>query len=106
MDWIAFGEGCLAIAGAILIIYNAGNAIFKVTTPAISMKKKIEEHDRRLNDIDTYLKNDLDRFDRIEAALNGLIQSNISMTNHMIDGNNVEKMKQTRDQLIELMKEI
>ena len=102
MDWASFGEGCLAIAGAILILYNAGNAIFRITTPAVSMKKKIEEHDRRLDDMDTYFKNDLERFKRIDETLEGILQANISMMNHMIDGNNTEKMKATRDELVRL----
>ena len=102
MDWANFGEGCLAIAGVILILYNASNAIFKITTPAVSMKRKIEEHDRRLDAMDTYFKNDLERFKKIDETLEGILQANISMMNHMIDGNNTEKMKQTRDELVKL----
>ena len=102
MDWANFGEACLAIAGVILILYNAGNAIFKITTPAVSMKKKIEEHDKRLDTMDTYFKRDLERFVDIDKKLDGILQANISMMNHMIDGNHVEKMKETRDKLVEL----
>ena len=106
MGWEAYGEALLALAGVILILYNAGNAIFKITTPAVSMKKKIEDHERRLNDMDGYFKNDLDRFSNISAALNGLVEANICMMNHMIDGNNTEDMKKTRNELIKLMKNI
>ena len=102
MDWANFGEACLAIAGVILILYNAGNALFKITTPAVSMKKKIEEHDRRLDAMDQYFKNDLERFKRIDETLEGILQANISMMNHMIDGNHTEKMKETRDELVRL----
>lgn len=102
MDWMNFGEGLLAVAGAILIIYNAGNALFKFTTPAISLKRKLEEHDRRLDAMDVYFKNDLERFENIDKTLEGILQANISMMNHMIDGNNTERMKQTRDELVRL----
>ena len=104
--WMEVGKDLLAFAGVFLIIYQVGNALFKFTTPAVSLKKKIEEHERRLNNMDQYFKNDLERFKKIEAALNGLIQSNISMTNHMIDGNNTERMKQTRDDLIKLTEKV
>lgn len=102
MDWMNFGEGLLAVAGAILILYNASNAIFKITTPAVSMKRKIEEHDRRLDTMDEYFKNDLDRFQNIDKTLEGILQANISMMNHMIDGNDTERMKRTRDELVKL----
>jgi len=102
MDWMNFGEGILAVAGVILILYNAGNALFKFTTPAISFKRKLEEHDRRLDAMDGYFKNDLDRFESIDKTLEGILQANISMMNHMIDGNDTERMKQTRDKLVEL----
>ena len=106
MDFMEFGKSILAIAGAVLILYNAGNVIFRITTPAVSMKRKIEEHDKKLQDMEGYFKNDLERFERIEAAMNGLIQADISIMNHMIDGNNTDRMKKTRDDLVELMKGI
>lgn len=104
--WMEVGKDLLAVAGVILIIYQLGNALFKITTPAVSLKKQIEKHETRLNDMDVYFKNDLERFKVIEATLNGLLQSNVSMMNHMIDGNNIERMKKTRDDLVTLMKDI
>lgn len=104
--WMEVGKDLLAVAGVILIIYQVGIAMFKITTPAVSLKKEIEKHGDRLDDMDVYFKNDLERFKAINATLNGLLQANVSMMNHMIDGNNTERMKKTRDDLVSLMKDI
>ena len=61
--------------------------------------EKIKEHDRDIKEIkeDMKKRNEVDR-----AILNGLT----AITNHMIDGNGVDKLKQSRDELSRTVNEI
>ena len=60
---------------------------------------QIKEHDRDIKEIKSDLKkrNEVDK-----AMLNGLT----AITNHMIDGNGVDKLRQSRDELTRAINEI
>lgn len=60
---------------------------------------QIKEHDRDIKEIKADLKkrNEVDK-----AMLNGLT----AITNHMIDGNGVDKLRQSRDELTRAINEI
>lgn len=61
--------------------------------------EKIKEHDR---DIKELKENNKKRAEMDKAMLNGLQ----AITNHMIDGNGVEKLKQSRDELQKAISDI
>lgn len=95
MTW----EIILAIAGGIVLIANAGTAIYKWIRPAVNIKADVEqlkEHDRR----------DYEALNGMRALNKAQCHGMVSMMNHMIDGNHVDKMKETRDDLLELMSKI
>ncbi|MBQ7656067.1 MAG: hypothetical protein IJS41_06115 [Clostridia bacterium] len=55
--------------------------------PVTTMHDRLDAHDRML-------KNDKDRLDEIEPAVNLLLKTNLVMLQHMIDGNGKDHMKQ------------
>lgn len=55
--------------------------------PVKQMQDRLDAHDRML-------KNDKERLDELEPAVNLLLKTNLVMLQHMIDGNGKEHMKQ------------
>lgn len=92
-------EEILAIGGAIVLIGNVAKVIYNVIKPSIDMKKRVdtlEQHD----------KQDLDRIQNLEELNKAQCKMLLAMIDHMIDGNHVDKMKETREHIIELMTDV
>lgn len=86
----------IAILGYIVLIGNVGAVIYKVIKPAIQMQDRVEELER-------HDKADYVRIQKLEELSKAQCKMLLVMIDHMIDGNNVDKMKKTRDQIIEIM---
>ena len=74
-------------------------AIIAIVKMANAPLWQIKEHDRDIKEIKADIKkrNEVDK-----AMLNGLT----AITNHMIDGNGVDKLRQSRDELTKAINEI
>lgn len=96
-------EYIVAILGGIVLIGNAGAAIYKWIAPALKIKKTVEEVDRRTNQDYEALKKIQSSLDRIEKQQRGIIVSEVAILNHMIDGNNIVKMQETRDRIQDML---
>ena len=88
-----------AIAGGIVLIGNAGAVLYKWIRPARQVKKDVEELDRRTKQDYEALQKIQASLERIESKQRALIVSEVAVINHMIDGNNIEKMQETRDKI-------
>ena len=99
MNW----EQILAIAGAIVLISNAGAAIYRWIRPALKMKDKIETLESDVESLKKYTRNDSDVISHLKEMNKLQCQGMLCMINHMIDGNGREDMKQTRNQIQELI---
>lgn len=93
----------LAIGGAIVLAGNVGAVIFKIIKPSLDIRKRVDELERRD-------QLDFERLQKLEENLQELqeltkanCKMQLVMIDHMIDGNNVEKMKKTRDDIIEMI---
>lgn len=87
-------EAVLAICGGISILGGAGAVIWKVIRPAFKLTQKVNELERRTD-------KDYEAIQSILATNKAQSCALIAMMNHMIDGNHVEKLKETRDRLQE-----
>ena len=95
MSW----ELIAGIAGGIVLIGNAGAMIYKWIRPAIMVKQKVEELDRRtVNDYEA-IKKLQDTIERNNQVNQLHLTVMLRMLNHMIDGNGKEEMKETRDEI-------
>ena len=90
----------IALVTAIITLYFLIKKIFK---PIIDMGKKLDndfkklkEHEDRLNTIDSDIS-------EIKKMLKILCYHSISTMNHMIDGNGIEEMKETRDKAMRVL---
>lgn len=88
-----------AISGGIVLIGNAGAVLYKWIRPALQVKKDVEELDRRTKQDYEALQKIQASLERIEAKQRALIVSEVAVINHMIDGNNISKMQETRDKI-------
>lgn len=85
-------ELILAIAGGIVVIYNAIKALMNAANPITSIKKKVEKHDELLN-------NDNERLNSIENSNKMLCKSMLALLEHEITGNGIDKLKTTKSEL-------
>ena len=95
MTW----EIIAAVAGGIVLITSAGSALYKWIHPILEVKDTVEELDRRTKTDYDALKRIEETLERIETVQRMLIGSELSIMNHLIDGNDREKMKETRDKI-------
>lgn len=86
----------LAIAGGIVLIGNAAALIYKWLRPAYQLTQRVkalEEHDRK----------DYEMIESLRDLSKAQCSALLSIINHMIDGNNKEDMKKTREQIAEIL---
>ena len=99
MSW----ELIAAIAGGIVLLGNAGAVIYKWIRPALQVKEDVEELNRRS-------KNDFEAIQKLETTIENVEQVNrmhlrvmLNIINHMIEGNNIDSMKETRKDIENLL---
>ena len=85
-------EIILAIAGGIVVLYNAFKAILSAITPFKKMKDKIDKHDELLD-------NDNKRLFSIERSNQMLCKSMLALLDHEITGNSVDKLKNVKSEM-------
>ena len=88
---------------AIVLIAAAGAAIWKWIAPAFSLKKTVDKHEERLVTIEEHEKKDLAALSDMEQSLKLQNRAMLSIVNHMIDGNGIEKLKASRDELQDML---
>ncbi|MCI8648406.1 MAG: CTP synthase [Firmicutes bacterium] len=91
-------ETILAIGGGIVLLGNVGGVLYKVFHPAVKVKQDVEElkdHDRK----------DYEAIQHLNEMNRAQCRILLCMMNHMIDGNGIEKMKTTRDEIQNMLSE-
>lgn len=91
------------ILGGIVLLGNVGVVIGRWIKPALDVKKVQEEQSARLEELEKHEKNDLEKLEHLQQMSKLQCKSMICLLNHMIDGNGVEQMKSTRDDMQDLM---
>lgn len=99
MSW----ETIAGILGAIVLVGNVGAVIYKCIKPALQTREIIKDLQQQTSDIRRHEEKDLRRLEHMEEMSKLLCMSQVCIMNHMIDGNNVDKMKQTREDLQDLL---
>jgi disulfide oxidoreductase YuzD len=89
----------LKFCGIIGIIATAAKGIVYFLTPYRETKKKIDEHEKRLNDHDTYLKNDKEKLESLTKLSKDSLRLQLAVVNHAIDGNGIERLRQVREDI-------
>lgn len=92
-------ETILAWGGGIVLIGNVGAVIYKIIKPSIDIRKEVDRLER-------HDKQDLEKIQNLEELNKAQCKMLLAMIDHMIDGNHVDKMKDTRERIIELFTDI
>jgi hypothetical protein len=88
--------GILAIASAVVLLYNAGSAIMRTYKAA---KAPNEEQNRRITDLETW-KETVDRkLDNDHESNRVTHQALLALLDHGLDGNNITQMQKAKDEL-------
>ena len=98
--------GVAAVAGGVILLWNIGEKVYKLIKPASDWKKRVDAQQTELQELRDYTDRDFETLQKIEEILKGIVASQVAIMDHMIEGNHVDKMKETRSDMMELMKKI
>jgi ABC-type Fe3+-citrate transport system substrate-binding protein len=93
----------LSIFGAFAIIASGVKAIANFLSPFKEIKSRLDVHDKKIEDHDRFLANDKQAIGDIRTMARQNTRVNLSLLNHFIDGNGVDKMKEIREELQDSM---
>jgi len=85
-------ESILAVCGVISVVGGAGAIIFKVVRPAFKLNSRVEELER-------LAKKDYLAIEDLVEQSKSQSRALLAMMNHMIDGNSVDRLRETRDRM-------
>lgn len=92
-------EDVLRVAQYISVIGGAIVVVWK----AVSFMNKIE---LEIKEINSKLDNDNKRIEDLQTSTKHICTMMVRIADHMITGNHVEKMKETRDEILSYMSEV
>ena len=99
-------EMIAGVCGGIVLLCTAGEKIYHIFKPAGQWKKRVDNMQTEIDELRSYTDRDYQTLQHIDEILKGIGKGQITMINHMIDGNHVEAMKRTRDDLLDLTNKI
>jgi len=88
----------LAFFGAVSVIGNGIKVIKEWWDPVAKLSERTEKLEQRADATD-------EKFEQIKKVINAQSRLLIEMTTHMITGNDIEKLKEKRDELTDTMME-
>ena len=94
----------LAVCGGILTIINtidkvvgAGKAI---NAPNVEQDRRLSELESRCDKYDQYFDADKQRLNDLEQSLSVLMQGTFALISHAVNGNDVDKLEKTREDML------
>ena len=97
----------LALCSAIVVLSGAVHVVInlfaKVSAPNKLQNSRIEAKEKRLNDHDVLLKNDLKRLKDLDNANRVTQRAILALLSHGIDGNDIEELKKAKLELQEYL---
>lgn len=98
-DFITAVQVLLAFMGGLTVLAGGVKVIVSVLSPFKEIQKRLKQHDE-------YFKSDLEKITALEKKAensdhdtNMLYKTLLAMTDHMITGNGVDKLKKTKEEL-------
>lgn len=98
--------GVAAVCAGIILLFNVGEKLYKILKPASDWKKRVDDQQKELTELRTFTDRDYEAMQNIEEILKGIVASQIAIMDHMIEGDHIESMRETRSGMMELMKKI
>lgn len=100
MSTIAVISGIL---GGIVLLGNAVVAVKNLIKPAYDLKETVRDHEARIAEVEKKQKKDFEKIEALDEANRMTLRSLVSIMDHMIDGNGVEEMRKTRNDIQDML---
>ncbi len=98
-------EALLETAKNISLIAGAVAVVWKVFTFTSNIGKKIDTNSDEIIDIKEKLNRDYNKIDKVNQANKHICLFLVDISDHMINGNHIEKLKETRKNVITFLSE-
>lgn len=101
MAWqeiVTAGTVLLAFFGGITIIGNGVKVIKEWINPVAKLSERTEKLEQRADETD-------EEYEHLKTVINSQSRLLIQMAEHMISGNDIEKLKEKRDELVNAITE-
>lgn len=93
---ITFAGVFLSICSAVTVVINARKAIKELTQPFRDLVRRVEK-------LEKYAGNDYERFKEQDEKFRLVLKCEMQIMQHMIDGNHINKMKETKMEVEEYL---
>jgi hypothetical protein len=90
---------CTIITVTAAVVTIISNVFIKAKEPDRRQDDRITELEKRIGAAETKLASDKTHFDEIEQGTRIMQQSLLALMSHAIDGNDVDKLRDARDQM-------
>lgn len=101
---------CYLITLIAAVVGIIAAAVTKAKAPDRSRDRELEEHEKRLDELEKtrdefkeFFRSDSDRFIRLENDTRIYQRGLLALINHSIDGNNISELEKCRDELTEVI---
>lgn len=98
-------EALLETAKNISLIAGAVAVVWRVFTFTSNIGKKIDTNSDEIRDIKEKLNRDYDKIDKLNQADKHICLFLVDISDHMINGNHIDKLKETRKNVITFLSE-
>lgn len=98
-------EAILAAGGGIVMAGEVCRVIYKVCHPAVKVRQDVEAVKQDVEELKSHDRKDYEAIQHLNRMNRAQCNLLLSMMNHMIDGNGIEKMKATRDEIQNMLSE-
>lgn len=98
-------EALLETAKNISLIAGAVAVVWRVFTFTFNIGKKIDTNSDEIRDIKEKLNRDYDKIDKLNQADKHICMFLVDISDHMINGNHIDKLKETRKNVITFLSE-
>jgi hypothetical protein len=105
MEGIKEMEALLETAKNISLIAGAVAVVWRVFTFTSNIGKKIDANSDEIRDIKEKLNRDYDKIDKLNQADKHICLFLVDISDHMINGNHIDKLKETRKNVITFLSE-
>lgn len=96
----------LAFFGALSVIAGGVKVIIQMFAPFKEIRKQLTSHENRLDKHDELLHKDKSALDDLKSMARENMRVNVTLLNHFIEGNGIDKMKVLRDDLQDKLFEV
>lgn len=98
-------ETLLETAKNISLIAGAVAVVWRVFTFTSNIGKKIDANSEEIRDIKEKLNRDYNKIDKLNQADKHICLFLVDISDHMINGNHIDKLKETRKNVITFLSE-